>query len=552
MQEVFSHPIMGMVILLGVLILVHEAGHYWVGRFFGIGVEMFSIGIGGPIFKWVRKGTEFRLAWLPLGGFVKFAGMTPTDPIAPGVKGIAFHEASRGARAAVLLAGPLANLLLAVFVYTALGMHGLKSPAPIVGMVVPNSPAERAGFLAGDHVVKIEGKPISTWGELQDALFLSPGKKLQITLLRDSKTTVVDVTPDSVEGQDKLGRKVMRGQAGVAPGFIDAVVTVLPNSPAAQAGVPTGAAIQWIQAHGSHDKHTVHTWLELEAALHTCFLAKAASIDVGYQMPHHAGPAPLPVTLPTENGYTATQLGFHDSLLTVGESTIPAVQVGDRLLSVDGHASPDIFTLNTFLMENQRKNVLIQVERAGSPLSISLAMQEIEVQRPTGKATLYVLPFSFLGSLIPAPPIFTQYTNPLLALQYGVTETWSLSRTMIEALGGLLVGAVPMQSLGGPIMIAKIAGDSMKAGWETFVQVLAMISVNLGILNLFPIPVLDGGRLVLLGIESIRRRSLSEESVERFQKLGFMMVLLLTFLATYNDLSRFWVSIVKQAMGGTP
>ena len=203
-------------------------------------------------------------------------------------------------------------------------------------------------------------------------------------------------------------------------------------------------------------------------------------------------------------------------------------------------------------MENQRKNVVIQVERAGSPLSISLTMQEVEVQRPTGKATLYVFPFAFLGSLIPATPVLTQYTNPLLALQHGVMETWNLSRTMVEALGGLLVGAVPMQSLGGPIMIAKIAGYSMKAGWETFVQVLAMISINLGILNLFPIPVLDGGRLLLLGVESIRRRSLSEESVERFQKLGFMMVLLLTFLATYNDLSRFWVSIVKQAMGGTP
>src|SRR3989338_10191599 len=102
MQEVLSHPIVGMVILLGVLILIHEAGHYWVGRFFGIGVEMFSIGIGGPIFKWVRNGTEFRLAWLPLGGFVKFAGMTPTESISPDVAGMAFHEASRGARAAVL------------------------------------------------------------------------------------------------------------------------------------------------------------------------------------------------------------------------------------------------------------------------------------------------------------------------------------------------------------------------------------------------------------------------------------------------------------------
>src|SRR3989338_2439684 len=205
MQELFSHPVMGMLILLGVLVLIHEAGHYWVGRFFGIGVEIFSIGIGAPLVKWVRKGTEFRIAWLPLGGFVKFAGMTPADSIAPGVQGLAFHEASRGARAAVLLAGPLANLLLAVLVYAALSMHGIKNPAPIAGMVMPQSPAQQAGFQPGDRIVSIEANAIATWSELQDALFQSPGKPLHVSLMRQNKTMQLIVTPNAIEGTDKLG-----------------------------------------------------------------------------------------------------------------------------------------------------------------------------------------------------------------------------------------------------------------------------------------------------------------------------------------------------------
>ncbi len=558
MQDLFSHPLMGMVILLGVLILVHEAGHYWVGRFFGIGVETFSIGIGGPIFKWVRKGTEFRLAWLPLGGFVKFAGMTAGEPLLPGVQGIPFYQASRGARAAVLLAGPLANLLLAVFIYAALGMHGIKHPSPVVGMVVPHSPAELAGFQPGDRIVEIDGEGIATWGELQDALFLAPGKKLQVTLLRGGKTQVLSVTPDAIEGVDKLGRKVTRGQAGVGPGFVDAVVTVRAGSPAAQGKLPTGAAVTSIGC-GTTPLQPVSHWVDMESALLACFLHKIDSLDVGYQIGTDkklAHQVQLSVDSWRQLPETAAasvlteRLGLYDSQLTIGESQNPAVQLGDRLLAVEGHSISDLFALNTFLMENHKKNAVIQVERGGRTSSISLAMQEVEVQRPTGKEILYILPFSFLGSLLPAAPVLTQYKNPMLAIQFGWRETFNLSRTMVEALGGLLSGAVPVQSLGGPIMIAKIAGDSVKAGWETFVQVLAMVSINLGILNLFPIPILDGGRLVLLFAETVRRRPLSEGSVERFQQLGFMMVVLLTFLATYNDLGRFWASIVKQAWGG--
>ena len=565
MQDLFSHPVMGMVVLLGVLILVHEAGHYGVGRFFGIGVEIFSIGVGGPIFKWVRKGTEFRLAWLPLGGFVKFAGMTPGEPIAIGVEGMPFHQASRGARAAVLLAGPLANLVLAVVIYAALGMHGIKSPAPVVGMVVPNSPAQQAGFESGDRIVAIDKQPISTWTELQDTLFLAPGKKLDVVILRGGKTKALSVTPEAIEGVDKLGRKVVRGQAGIGPGFIDTRVTVRYGSPAANGQLPTGAIVTWVQGLGEKEQIPVGNWVELQAALYTCFLAKVPYIDVGYQVlakQEKGKEANLRTQIlvetwrhlpqPVHATILAESLGIRDSQLTVGESQNAAVQFGDQLLAVEGQSITDLFGLNAFISENRKKNAVIMVERQGRPLSISLAMQEIEVQRSTGKETLYVLPFSFLGSLLTAPPVLTQYTNPFLALAFGTRETLSLSRTMVEALGGLIVGAVPLQSLGGPIMIAKIAGDSVKAGWETFCQVLAMVSVNLGILNLFPIPVLDGGRLVVLLVEAVRRRSLKEESIERFQQLGFIMVLLLMFLSTYNDLSRFWTSIVKQAWGGTP
>jgi len=545
MQDMLSHPVVGMILLLGVLIVIHEAGHFLVGRFFGIGVEIFSIGMGGAIWRRTYKGTEFRVAWFPIGGFVKFAGMLKGEEIAPGVVGTPFYQASRLAKALVLLAGPGANLILAVLLYAGMGMYGKELPAPVIGMVEPHSPAEQAGLQSGDRVLRVGDAPVVTWMDLQTAIVASPKQTLLVEIERHGVHQTLSLTPGAIGGMDAAGHSEPRGQAGVSPGFVDAVVTVVPGSPAAKAGLSTGDRIQWI----GDATHSVRSWNEVTRGLQQAMETHSHTLSIGY----------IPAGKSAGEGQTGTlllsegqSLGLQDSQLTVGEMTSTArdVRFGDRLMSLEGHPTADIFALYRFLQENRKKEVQAEVLRGEVFVHAMLHMEPIEIQGLEGPETVYRLPFSFLGAVVQADPILVQYRNPIRALGYGITETYQLAGTMLNGLAGLFTGSVPLRSLGGPLMIAKVAGDSIKAGWMTFLHVLAMVSVNLGILNLFPIPILDGGRLVVLGIETLRRRDLTEESLLLFQKIGLFLVLSLTVVALYNDVSRFWASMAKSLGGG--
>jgi regulator of sigma E protease len=154
-----------------------------------------------------------------------------------------------------------------------------------------------------------------------------------------------------------------------------------------------------------------------------------------------------------------------------------------------------------------------------------------------------------MGSPIEPEPIYEVYKNPLSAISYGLKETAHQTGELAANVFELITGEVPLKALGGPMLIAKVAGESARRGWQTFLGSMALISINLGLLNLFPIPVLDGGQLVMMGVEGIRRRPLSEVAIENFQKIGFAMIMALVVLATYNDLSRFWKSMLSSVVG---
>ena len=155
----------------------------------------------------------------------------------------------------------------------------------------------------------------------------------------------------------------------------------------------------------------------------------------------------------------------------------------------------------------------------------------------------------FLGQSEEPPSVIEKYDGLFAALGYGVRETADQSAQLLDNIGSLMVGDIPLKALGGPMLIAKVAGESARRGWQTFLGSMALISINLGLLNLFPIPVLDGGQLLLMGAEAVRRRPLRESAVENFQKVGFALILALVVLATYNDLSRFWKSMLESVVG---
>jgi regulator of sigma E protease len=564
LAEFLSHPIPAVVLMLGLLVFVHELGHYLVGRWAGIAVEVFSIGFGPKILGWRHRGTDYRLSWLPLGGFVKFAGVHSSEDVPEGLPGIAFRDAPLLKRALTIFAGPFANFLLAIAAYSVLGMDGIPHPPPVIGEVLEKSAAAAAGIQPGDRFVEIDGRKIDTWRDLEKIISASPGKKLDVTVERGgAQRVVVSLTPAAVEAQDILGKSVTIGRAGIALGKLPPIVAVTEgNSAAARAGLKTGDRVLAIVTEQK-------TWEtpsmpDLVQALEAVIAGGGANTVQLKVAPEAAkdpkdtavlfldlAPARDRPALP--KGREALRaLGIADAQLAVQEATESLASVlrrGDVLTHWEGKPLANVFALREALMANQSPVVKATVVRDFQPLELELPLKPVEAQKPEGIATIYMLPVLFWGQPEEPPPVIEKYDGIGAALGYGLRETLVQTRALGGNVASLVTGDIPLKALGGPMLIAKVAGDSARRGWQTFLGSMALISINLGLLNLFPIPVLDGGQLVLMGAEAVRRRPLRESSVENFQKVGFAMILALVVLATYNDLSRFWKSMLESVVG---
>ena len=587
MSQFFSHPIPAVVILLGLLVLINELGHYLVGRWCGIAVETFSIGFGPRIFGFRRGGTDYQISWIPLGGFVKFAGAHPSEDVPAGLKGIGFLQASLPKRAATIFAGPAANFLLAVVVYALLVTGGIPHPPALIGEVIEGSAAARAGLQYGDRILQIADRKVETWRDIEEMISASPGKQLTLTILRpDNKTLSLDLIPEAVQTVDMLGRAATVGRAGVALGRQPAIVSVLSSSsPATAAGLKTGDKVTEVVIAGQ--AHSVKFYPDLVALLREAAkLGGSAGVGDSVELKVKAAPLPelnegrpnqaaiseqtaeqpagdirsLTLSLLAVRGASGSDrefmqlLGLSSSELTVarlvevGEDTVP-LKTGDVIVAWNGSPLRDVYALRERLIANNDAAATFTVLRGDHRSDVKVALKGIEVQKPEGPATIYTLPLLFWGQMLDPEPIIEQYSNPLMALAFGVRQTASQTHELFTNVASLVTGDIPLKALGGPMLIAKVAGDSARRGWQTFLGSMALISINLGLINLFPIPVLDGGQLVLIGVEGVRRRPLRAAAIENFQKIGFALVMALVVLATYNDLSRFWRSMLESVVG---
>lgn len=617
-----------MALLLGILIFVHELGHFLVGRFFGIGVEIFSLGFGPSLFSFRYKNTEYRLSALPLGGFVKFAGSLPSEPVDPIYTGQEFHLAPWYAKIATIAAGPLANFLLTISIYACLGMQGIEHPAPIIGEIRSHSPAERAGLEPGDRVLSIDQHVVKNWTDLQKFIQEATSPRIHLVVSRsagipipqessreksaDEKIIEIDLNLDLVDLEDFAGRSVKRGRAGVAFGFLPPVLTVLAGSnPASLAGLRTGEEIVSIRVLDPDQRQEavspktfdiktfdIKTWADALRAFDFAFHNNADQVEL--RVSEAAVPAdkvalseknlspketqvrvlkqlravwsplrqdfdvhkkPAPHSLRRQ---LAASLGLTSSELTVAETPKgkldtstsnqsspdkPGVQKRDQLLQMDGKDLVDVYDLMERLSTNQKPVLAFTVQREGLTQNLDLALVPVDLQKPSGKQTVYTLDAKLWGPAIFPSPILEIYESPVAALSFATRTTGEQTFALLDVLRGLFTGQVPLQSLGGPMLIAKVAGDSAKLGGKAFLMAMALISLNLGVMNLFPIPALDGGQLLIQLFQAVRRRALSEAALENFQRLGFALLLALVVLATYNDLSRFWSSMLGELKG---
>ena len=435
-------PVLAFLVAIGVLVTFHEFGHYWVARRLGVKVLRFSIGFGKPLCSWRHGDTEWALAPIPLGGYVKMLD-TREGPVAAEELHLAFDRQPVGSRIAIVAAGPLANLLLAAVFLTLVFWGGVEGLRPVVGAVLPHTPAAEAGVRTGDTVEAVNGRAVADWHDLRvellDAL-TDRGTPLRLALADGRSLTIPARQLTGIDVEKGLGT------FGLSPARQTTTIQYVdPDSPSAAAGI----------------------------------------------------------------------------------------RPGDRVVAMDRQPLRDWTALVAMIQEGNGRAIRLNLMRDGRPLAVMLTPQR-EKGQGVWRAGLAPVPDAkWLESLK-----FTREYGFADALAAGVKKTWDSSVLTLKMIGRMLIGDVSPRNISGPITMADYAGRSASAGLSSFLDYLALISISLGVLNLLPIPMLDGGHLMYYGAELVRGRPLSDRVQEAGRRIGLAALGLLMTFAIFNDLTR--------------
>lgn len=443
------------IVCLGVLIAVHEYGHFWVARRNGIKVLKFSIGFGKPLFSWRDKyDTEYIIAAVPLGGYVKMVGESGTE-VDPALQSQSFANKTVAQRFSVVAAGPLVNLLFAVLLYWALFIHGMTGVVPTIGAIKADSPAAVAGMVQGDEVTAIDGKSTTTWEAVSLALVDRIGDTgaIKVTV----KTAESDVSKDYLLNVNTY----MAGQEKENPVELLGIERYFPKVPVILGEVAEGKA------------------------------------------------------------------GERQGLMS-----------GDHVQTVNGQAVDDWTKWVELVRAHPGKAVEITLLRQGQLLTLSVIPDSVATKEGQNIGQLGVSP-SEEALTLPPDMIRTYNYAPHEALVQAANHTWSLIGLTLKTLWKMAKGEISLESLSGPITIARLAGESASYGLETFVSFMAYLSISLGVLNLLPVPVLDGGHLMFYLVEWLKGSPVPERVQHIGNSIGLGLLMMFMGLALYNDVLSF-------------
>jgi regulator of sigma E protease len=424
------------VFVLGVLVFVHELGHFLAAKRVGIRVLKFQLGFNPTIVSFRRGDTEYGIGALPLGGYVKMAGENPED--GPTGRNDEFLSKSKWERFQVLIMGPVMNVLLAIVLMWIVLMQAALVPAfldraPVLGVVAPGSPAERGGLRPGDRITKVAGREVATWEQLSMAIGSKARREVPIEVVRGDRALTVRVTPDAQT-------KYEIGDIGVFPDVHPSIVRVVPGEAADKGGLKAGDVV----------------------------------------------------------------LAFNGRPIAYGNQ------------------------LTELIGKHPEQKVTFRVQRGGVP-------QDVEVTpKLTGKKGRVGIELQ--------DELKTVRLGPLDAARTSLVRNWEASGMIFQAMVGLLTRETSPKQLMGPVAIAQLSGESAQIGWIALFSLMATISLNLGILNLLPIPVLDGGHIFIMALEGLARRDFSTKVKENMLLAGFAVLMVLMVTVIYNDLTRIaWI-----------
>lgn len=528
-------------IFLGVLVTVHEAGHFFAAKWAGVKVLKFSIGFGPKLFSFRRGETEYQIAMLPLGGFVAMAGHHPGEEVAEEDAGRTFLGAVWWKRVIILLAGPMANLIFPIIALFFVYLGDSTEFTPRVGAVEPGSPAATAGLRPGDLILSIDGVPIRTFTELSKIAGASADKELALVVDRAGKHEPIKVTPSSVEtlGMIEISRK---GRIGISLAEQAAVLGVPAGSAVEAAGLKTFDRV--IQLNDE----PVRTARELEVALDKATgTAKLTVVRFSALQDGLVLPDTVSAEVPLGEGAGLARIGAEpgDAYVWEVRPNTPAaalgIKVGDRFTAVSGQQVHSVGAVEDRMALARKRQVEIEWRSAGEKHTATVGPFV-----PEGNAKYCMAPTDFgvrFGAPgLPMAPIagdtVTLHFGPVEALQASLKKLPEGIMLIGRILAKLPTGEVPLESMGGPVQIFQVASQTAEAGMGAFLSAMAIVSVNLALVNLLPIPILDGFGILTALWEAIRRRPVPMRAREIATYFGFAVLALLMVVAFRNDIAR--------------
>ena len=567
------------VLLISILIFIHESGHFSFAKIFGVKVLTFSIGFGPKIFRIRGKETEYQIALFPFGGFVKMLEENQgTEPILPEDKNRTFESQALWKRIVIVLAGPAMNVVFPVVLYTSVFLEDRTFLPPTVGAVLPGKPAD-GKLMPGDVIVSIDGNPVSSFPEVQHIVASRAGTPLHIVVQREGasagKTRQIDITitpADEVEVVEprELELEEHVGRIGFVATFPAAVIGVpRTDSPAYRAGLRTFDRITAINGR------KLERFIDLATALaqnhgDTVVLTFMRPVDAPGAM---GGLCNIAIMEP--GAATLTPLGPGQESHAEGDATVRAQDVlsrtgiesadmyvafvpenssewkaglraGDRITMLDGAPQRMWRSMNRELVSSASRMHTLEWTRGGEPTAGSFQLRKEAWNDEIGQhyeryvfRTAHWLPDA-PDTLVPNPSLYTY------AVRRGFEETGRVMKFIVVGIVRIFEGKVGLSSVSGPITLYDVAGQAGAKGTTYFVWAMALISVNLGLINLLPIPVLDGGHLFFFLVEGISRRPLSLRVREVASLIGMGVLVLLMLIAFKNDVERRWDVILGQ------
>ncbi|HXW60604.1 MAG TPA: RIP metalloprotease RseP [Myxococcota bacterium] len=563
-------------ILLAVLIAFHEFGHFLFAKMLGVRVLVFSLGFGPKLLGFKIGDTEYRLSLIPLGGYVRMFGESVDEQLSEEEKKRSFMHQATWRKSLIAFAGPLFNFILPVILFFCILIGSEQVYAPIVGTILTGSVADLAGIKPDDRIVAVNGHPVETFTDLAQTISEHPKKPLELKIKRPqlNEALSISVVPEAKPNPSPFEKGKMMGRIGIMPAIEKAVVMVDKDSAFYQAGLrdldevkaidgTTIASMNALQeklknlgersvfqvirndekGQSEHSftviKHNAGVIKEPSISVANNLTDKEKAVLVEHNLINKTGALTADAYIYLKKNGLSSAKGTVTNVKGLSTASTIGLNPLDQAIAIDGEKiSSDLFLQEVLLQDPKRPHVLGVLTNDGEAKLFLFALADNLFENLKLEPNLSQIFGISTASVFKAGEAYTRQVGALEALKRACDQTYAIAVITLKSLWMLITGGVSVSQVGGPIMIFDVAQQAAHKGLHYYIFIMCLLSVNLGLLNLLPIPALDGGHLLLFGVEAVQRRPLTPRTRAIATQIGIALLLVLMGIAIFNDLYR--------------